>query len=245
MPVRPVHRQRKSPRPGRDIGTFQSAGGQVLMPQLYPPGFNVEGFLRQAKVSFQRLQAANDAGDINDIRDYTTPELYAEIAMQIQERGGAKQRVDVLKLDAELLEVVTEGDREIASVHFSGLDPRRGKCRSRTVRRSVARGQGCQRSERSLDHRGHSGKRALEACKRAATRAKRQRAILTLAVPIRAPTNESKPVPASPALPRVWVPDRRTFAGRVWMPAPRRFFKISRSFSAHTRITRSSTSMCG
>jgi predicted lipid-binding transport protein (Tim44 family) len=104
-----------------DIGTFQSAGGQVMMPQLYPAGFNVEGFLRQAKVSFQRLQAANDAGDINDIRDYTTPELYAEIAMQIQERGGAKQRVDVLKLDAELLEVVTEGEREIASVHFSGL----------------------------------------------------------------------------------------------------------------------------
>lgn len=107
--------------PAGDIGTFQSAGGQVSMPQLYPAGFNVEGFLRQAKVSFQRLQAANDAGDINDIRDYTTPELYAEIAMQIQERSGAKQRVDVLKLDAELLEVVTEGDREIASVHFSGL----------------------------------------------------------------------------------------------------------------------------
>ena len=109
------------PAPAGDIGTFQSAGGQVLMPQLYPAGFNVEGFLRQAKVSFQRLQAANDAGDINDIRDYTTPELYAEIATQIQERANAKQRVDVSKLDAELLEVVTEGDREIASVHFSGL----------------------------------------------------------------------------------------------------------------------------
>ena len=107
--------------PAADIGTFQSAGGQVMMPQLYPAGFNVEGFLRQAKVSFHRLQAANDAGDLNDIRDYTSPELYAEIAMQIQERGNAKQRVEVLKLDAELLEVVTEGGREIASVRFTGL----------------------------------------------------------------------------------------------------------------------------
>jgi predicted lipid-binding transport protein (Tim44 family) len=107
--------------PSGDIGTFQSAGGQVLLPQRYPPGFNVEGFLRQAKVSFHRLQAANDAGDLTDIRDYTSPELYAEIAMQIQERGGAKQRVEVLKLDADLLEVVAEGDREIASVRFSGL----------------------------------------------------------------------------------------------------------------------------
>lgn len=110
----------RQPASPEDLRTFQSGGGQVLMPRLYPAGFNVEGFLRQAKVSFHRLQAANDAGDLNDIRDYTTPELYAEIAMQIQERG-AKQRVEVLKLDADLLEVVTEGDREIASVHFSGL----------------------------------------------------------------------------------------------------------------------------
>lgn len=87
----------------------------------YPPGFDVQAFLRQAKVSFIRLQAANDAGDLSDIRDYTTPELYGEIAMQIQERGGAKQHVDVMKLEADLLEVVTEGDRQIASVRFSGL----------------------------------------------------------------------------------------------------------------------------
>ena len=107
--------------PTDNMGTFQSAGGQVLMPQRYPAGFNVDGFVRQAKVSFHRLQAANDAGDLTDIRDYTSPELYAEIAMQIQERGEAKQRVEVLKLDAELLEVVTEGDKEIGSVRFTGL----------------------------------------------------------------------------------------------------------------------------
>lgn len=107
--------------PTENIGTFQSAGGQVLMPQRYPAGFNVEGFLRQAKVSFHRLQAANDAGDLSDIRDYVSPELYGEIATQIQERGGTKQRVEVLKLDADLLEVVTEGDKEIASVRFTGL----------------------------------------------------------------------------------------------------------------------------
>lgn len=109
------------PAPAADLGTFHAAGGQVLLPQRYPADFNVDGFLRQAKVSFHRLQAANDAGDLSDIRTYTTPELYAEIAMQIQERGAVKQRVEALKLDAELLEVVTEGDREIASVRFTGL----------------------------------------------------------------------------------------------------------------------------
>ena len=107
--------------PTEKMGTFQAGGGQVLMPQRFPADFNVDGFLRQAKVSFHRLQAANDAGDLKDIRDYTSPELYAEIAMQIQERGAAKQRVEVLKLDADLLEVVTENGREIASVRFTGL----------------------------------------------------------------------------------------------------------------------------
>lgn len=98
-----------------------TAGVEQALPRRFPPGFDVAAFERQAKVSFIRLQAANDSGDLNDIRDYTTPELYGEIAMQIQERGGAKQRVEVMKLDADLLEVATEGDRQVASVRFSGL----------------------------------------------------------------------------------------------------------------------------
>lgn len=98
-----------------------ASGVAVAMPGHYPAGFDVAGFLRQAKVSFVRLQAANDAGDLNDIRDYTTPELYGEIAVQIQERGGVRQRVEVVQLEAALLAVLTEGEREIASVRFSGL----------------------------------------------------------------------------------------------------------------------------
>ena len=74
-----------------------------------------------AKTSFIRLQAANDARDLDDIRDYTTPEMYAEIAMQIRERGDAPQRTEVVLLDAKLAEAVVEGDWAIASVRFSGL----------------------------------------------------------------------------------------------------------------------------
>src|SRR5438270_217535 len=54
-------------------------------PTVLQPG-EVEPFLRVAKTSFIRLQAANDSGDLDDIRDYTTPEMYAEIAMQVRER---------------------------------------------------------------------------------------------------------------------------------------------------------------
>ncbi len=85
------------------------------------PASEVEGFIRIAKTSFIRLQAANDAGDLDDIRDYTTPEMYAEIAMHVKERGGVTQRVEVVSVDARLMEAVVEGDYAIASVRFTGL----------------------------------------------------------------------------------------------------------------------------
>jgi predicted lipid-binding transport protein (Tim44 family) len=85
-----------------------------------PADFKVEPFLRNAKTSFIRLQAANDARDLNDIREYTTPEMYAEISMQINERGDEPQKTEVLSINAELLEVVTTDDQAIASVRFNG-----------------------------------------------------------------------------------------------------------------------------
>lgn len=85
-----------------------------------PPDFKVEPFLRNAKTSFIRLQAAHDIGDINDIREYTTPEMLAEISMQIQERGNAQQKSEVMFLDANLLNVETSHHTAVASVRFTG-----------------------------------------------------------------------------------------------------------------------------
>jgi predicted lipid-binding transport protein (Tim44 family) len=86
-----------------------------------PAGFDVEAFLRVAKLNFVRLQAANDAGNLEDIRDFVAPELFAEIKLQLDERGKVTQETDVVTLNAELLEVVTESTRHIASVRFSGM----------------------------------------------------------------------------------------------------------------------------
>ena len=85
-----------------------------------PADFPVESFLRSAKTSFIRLQAANDRKDLNDIREYTTPEMFAEISMQMQERDNAPQKTDVLAINGELLQVANEGDLAIASVRFTG-----------------------------------------------------------------------------------------------------------------------------
>jgi predicted lipid-binding transport protein (Tim44 family) len=111
---------------------MQYAGlpGQAPVPQpvagggasgTRPAWFEDEPFLRAAKGHFIRLQDAYDRGDLNDIREYTTPEIFAEISLQIQERGAARNKTDVVQLDANIVDVVTEGDQVIASVRFGGL----------------------------------------------------------------------------------------------------------------------------
>ncbi len=101
----------------------QPAGGSaapVSAARNIPADFPAEIFLRSAKTSFIRLQAANDRKDLNDIREYTTPEMFAEISMQLSERNNAQQQTDVVAINAELLEVANEGDYAIASVRFTG-----------------------------------------------------------------------------------------------------------------------------
>ena len=86
-----------------------------------PAGFDVAGFIRAAKLNFMKLQLANDSGNIEELREFTAPDLFADLRKDIQGRGGAKQHTDVVSLNADLLEVVTEGSQHWASVRFSGM----------------------------------------------------------------------------------------------------------------------------
>jgi predicted lipid-binding transport protein (Tim44 family) len=95
-------------------------GGAPVVAAHIPADFPVESFLRSAKTSFIRLQAANDRKDLDDIREYTTPEMFAEVSMQLRERGDAPQKTDVVSVNAELMEVNNENDFAIASVRMSG-----------------------------------------------------------------------------------------------------------------------------
>lgn len=86
-----------------------------------PEGFDVPGFLRNAKTYFIRLQAAWDKADLNDIREFTSTEMFAEFRLELQERGSSANVTDVVKLDAEMLGVETVGADYLASVKFTGL----------------------------------------------------------------------------------------------------------------------------
>ncbi|MCP3714187.1 Tim44 domain-containing protein [Paraburkholderia sp. CNPSo 3281] len=86
-----------------------------------PAGFDTEAFVRNAKVYFVRLQAAWDAGNMDDIREFTTPEMFAEIRVDLAGRGAQSNQTDVVQLNADLLGVEERGSEYLASVRFSGL----------------------------------------------------------------------------------------------------------------------------
>ena len=81
---------------------------------------NEDEFLRIAKGFFIRLQAANDKKDMDDLRRFLTPEMFAEAQMQIMERGSEAQTTEVMTLNASLLGLVTEGSHDVGSVRFTG-----------------------------------------------------------------------------------------------------------------------------
>ena len=88
---------------------------------LLPGGMAAAEFERLAKMVFIRMQAANDAGDVDDLRRFTTPELFASLRLDLQERGGVAQKTDVVQIDAKVVDVAEENGQSVVSVRFSGL----------------------------------------------------------------------------------------------------------------------------
>jgi predicted lipid-binding transport protein (Tim44 family) len=86
-----------------------------------PADFDTEGFERLAKMLFIRMQAANDTADLNDLRQFTTPELFAALRLDLQDRGDAKQHTDVVKVDARLIDFEQEAERQVVSVRYTGV----------------------------------------------------------------------------------------------------------------------------
>jgi predicted lipid-binding transport protein (Tim44 family) len=112
---------------GTASGVSLSKGGTVAgaaaahTPWGVPADFDTEAFLRHAKSSFIRMQAAWDKGDVADLREFTTPEVFAELKMQIQERGANADFTDVVSIDAQLLGIETSASDYLASVQFNGM----------------------------------------------------------------------------------------------------------------------------
>lgn len=83
-----------------------------------PPGVDTGALLRQAKATFIRMQKTWDKADANDLRQFTTPQVYAELQPQMQAPGASV--TEVVAIESELLGVETVGDSYRATVRFSG-----------------------------------------------------------------------------------------------------------------------------
>lgn len=95
-----------------------------------PADFDDSSFLREVKQKFIRLQTAYDQRNLNDLREFTTPDVFAEIQLQLHERGDVINQTNVITLNAEVLDITTTENQipldnhspnMIASVNFSGL----------------------------------------------------------------------------------------------------------------------------
>ena len=90
-----------------------------------PADFDIEGFLKAAKINFVTLQAAWDRSDISALRAMMTDAMLIEIQSQLAERethtGGIANMTDVVLVDAHLLGIEELPHEYMASVEFSGM----------------------------------------------------------------------------------------------------------------------------
>lgn len=112
-----------TPTPPQMFGGASGPTGEAspaVPAKSYPPGFEPEPFLRQAKLNFAQLQKAYDDADSSVLRDVMTPEMFAEVGKDLAGRGQ-HHATEIVTLNAEMLEVVTEDTAHWASVRFTGL----------------------------------------------------------------------------------------------------------------------------
>ncbi len=88
--------------------------------ESYPPGFDAKEFLDGAKAAYTRMQASWDSRDLDDLKQFTSAEVFAEIQAQAAADPGPG-KTEILLLEARLLEVKTIGNQTIATVLFDAM----------------------------------------------------------------------------------------------------------------------------
>ena len=85
-----------------------------------PRDFDQEDFMKGAKAVYTRLQKSWDKRDLEDIRQFTSKEVWEEIKRQAQE-DPQPGKTEILRVNARLLEVTSSNSHTVASVLFDVL----------------------------------------------------------------------------------------------------------------------------
>ena len=113
---------RVEPQMGRTASAFEpvmASAGSAPANNRFPPGFDAAAFADQAKQQFRKLQAAYDNADRNALADVMTADMLAQVSKDLAERTSHQATV-VDQLEAEVIDVATEGKQHWMSVRFTG-----------------------------------------------------------------------------------------------------------------------------
>lgn len=106
--------------PATSGGASAGAIGSALGMRRMPAGIDAQAFEHNAKVNFVRLQAAHDAGDLEVLRSFTTPELFAVLKCEFADYTCAAHPSEMLNLQAEVTDVEEASDHYVVTVRFTG-----------------------------------------------------------------------------------------------------------------------------
>lgn len=116
-----------APRNDQGFGQFGNASAfDAPMPAAtpvkdLPAGFDEANFVNSAKKFFVTMQGVFDQGDVAGLREYCGDDVVDHLRAEIEARGNAVNRTDVVTLDAQLIGFETDVDEQIATVAFTGM----------------------------------------------------------------------------------------------------------------------------
>mgnify|MGYP003013853560 FL=1 len=106
--------------PGSVMDTFATTAAVANGELSIPEGFDTASFEKVAKENFAKLQKAWDTGNVVEISDFTTNDLFIAVTHQLRERGNMNQTSEIVDLTAKLLGIATEQNDYVAVVEFTG-----------------------------------------------------------------------------------------------------------------------------
>lgn len=108
-------------RPGSAMDHFMRGGAvNPATPWGIPEGFDVEGFVANARTYFGKLQASWVTGNLEELSDFTTNDMFIALTHELRARGDAPKSIEVQTLETRLLGIESTATQHLASVRFTG-----------------------------------------------------------------------------------------------------------------------------
>lgn len=112
-----------SPASGSVMDQFMNEGKASMdsgVTDITPTDFDKNGFLKTALENYRKLQKAWDTGNVIEISEFMTQEVFVAITHQLRARGNEVYVSEVLELNNELLGITQDGPDYLAAVRFAG-----------------------------------------------------------------------------------------------------------------------------